>query len=79
MVSETIWTCKEKNENNVSKVCILVISETIWNYRETIKTSMYLKHAFLWNLKRFGTVGKRGKHENKDAYACNMTRFDTIF
>ena len=30
-------------------------------------------------MKRFGTVGKIWKHENKDAYACNMTRFDTIF
>jgi len=28
---------------------------------------MYPKHAFLRYLKRFGTVGKRWKHENKDA------------
>ena len=40
---------------------------------------MYLKHALLRYFKRFGTVGKIWKHENKDAYACNMTRFYTIF
>ena len=59
VVSLTIWNLREIDENNVFKACILVVSETIWNYRETIETSMYLKHAFMWNLKRFGTVGKR--------------------
>ena len=39
---------------------------------------MYLKHAFLRYLKRFGPVAKRWKHENKDAHACNMTSFDTV-
>ena len=39
---------------------------------------MYLKHVLRY-LKRFGTVGQIWKHENKDAYACNMTRFYTIF
>ena len=40
---------------------------------------MYLQHAFVWYLKRFGTVVKSWKYENKDAYARNMTRFDTIY
>ena len=40
---------------------------------------MSLKHELLRYLKRFETVGKIWKNENKDAYACNMTRFDTIF
>ena len=39
---------------------------------------MYLKHAFLRYLKRFGPVAKRWKHENKDAHACNMASFDTV-
>ena len=40
---------------------------------------MYLKYALLRYLKRFGIVGKIWKHENMDAYVCNMTRFDMIF
>jgi len=34
MVFETIRNCREIIENNVSKVCILVVSETIWNCRK---------------------------------------------
>jgi len=65
--------------NKVSKACILVVSETIWNCREKMKI-MSRKYAFWRYLNRFGTVGKRWKHEIKDAYTCNMIRFDyTIF
>ena len=55
------------------------VSETIWNCREINENNVQLKHALWRYLKRFGTVGKRWKHENKDAYTCNMTRFYTIF
>ena len=37
---------QRKNENNVSKVCILVVSETIWNCREIEENNVHLKHAF---------------------------------
>jgi len=40
---------------------------------------MYIKHALLGYLKRFRTIGKMGRYENKDAYARNMTRLYTIF
>ena len=30
---------------NVSKVCILVVSETIWNCREIDENNVHLKHA----------------------------------
>jgi len=36
VVSETIWNCREIDENYVSKTCILVVSETIWNCREIV-------------------------------------------
>jgi len=29
MVFETIWNCREKNENNVFKECIVMVFETI--------------------------------------------------
>jgi len=29
MVFETIWNCREKNETNVSKACIVTVFETI--------------------------------------------------
>ena len=56
-----------------------MIFEIIWNCREIDENNVNLKHTFMWYLKRFGTVGQILKHENKDAYACNMTCFDTIF
>ena len=61
------------------------LKHAFWWYLKRFGTAekqmktMSLKHAFWWYLKRFGTVGKIWKHENKDAYACNMTRFNTIF
>jgi len=29
VVSETIWNCREIDENNVSKACIVTVLETI--------------------------------------------------
>ena len=58
MHSEGIWNDLElqrKNENNVSKVCVLKVFETSWNCREKLRT-MSLKNAFWHFLKRFGTV-----------------------
>ena len=78
-VFKTIWNCREHFENNVFKARIMVVSVTIWNCREIDENNLHLKHAFLRYLKRVWTVGKIWKHENKDAYACNVTRFDTIF
>jgi len=48
MHSGGIWTDLElqrKNENNVSKACILVVSEIIWNCREIDENNIHLKHA----------------------------------
>ena len=42
---ERFGTAERKNENNVSKVCILVVSETIWNCREIDENNVHLKHA----------------------------------
>ena len=78
-VFKTIWNCREHFENNAFKARIMVVSETICNCREIDENNLHLKHAFLRYLKRVWTVGKIWKHENKDAYACNVTRFDTIF
>jgi len=45
MRSKGIWNAEKKNENNVSKACILVVSETIWNCREIDENNVYLRHA----------------------------------
>jgi len=44
-VLETIWNCREKKENTVSKACILLVSETIWNCKEIDENNVHLKHA----------------------------------
>ena len=51
MVFETIWNCRELDENNLSKACILMVSETISNYREIDENNVHQKHAFwrIWN------------------------------
>ena len=68
------------NENNVSKACILMVFKTIQNHRNIFENNV---SKTVWHyLKRFGTaenIWKIWKHQNKDAYACNMPRFDTIF
>ena len=33
-------------ENNVSKACIMLVSETIWNCREIDEHNVHLKHTF---------------------------------
>ena len=70
---------------SVSILKTMSLKHAFWWYLKRFGTAekqmktMSLKHAFWRYLKRFGTVGKIWKHENKDAYACNMTRFNTIF
>ena len=38
MVLKTIWNCREIDESNVSKACVLAVFETIWNYRKKMIT-----------------------------------------
>jgi len=47
----------EKNENNVSKSCVLTLFERIWNCREKFENSVS-KACILMVLKRFGTAEK---------------------
>ena len=42
-VFETIWNCREIDEQIVSKACILVVSKAIWNYREIDENNVHLK------------------------------------
>ena len=60
---------------NVSKACILVVFEKIWNCTKIIENNV--SKACIIVL--FETIWNCSKDENKDAYACNMTRFDTTF
>ena len=79
MEFKTIWNCREHFENNVFKACALKVFEAIWNFRKIIennvsKVCIIALFETIWII-----VGKIWKHENMDAYVCNMTRFDTIF
>ena len=42
MVFKTIWNCREKCENNVSKskACTAMVFETIWNCREHFENNV---------------------------------------
>ena len=73
--SEVRFGIADKNENNVSKACIMTVFETIWNCKEKMKT-MSLTHALGRYFKRFGTAEKK---ENKDGKRCIVTIFQTIW
>ena len=55
------------------------VSETIWNCREIDENNVQLKHALWRYLERFGTVGKRWKHEIKDAFLIQYFDLHTKF
>ena len=66
-VFETMWNCREKKWNNVSKECILTLFEKIGNCRNLL-TTMSLKHALWRYLKRFGTADKNENNVSKSMH-----------
>ena len=54
----------------------MTVFEMIWNCRKKMKTRT-VNGAFWRYLKRVGNA--ENKNENKDAYACIMTLFKTVF
>ena len=77
MHSGGIWNNLELQRNRwsqcTSKACIVTVFETISNFRKIIENNVSNACIIWYDLELYET------YENKDAYACNVTRFDTIF